>query len=72
MLANAEVDAYETSLHGHIKGATKAKSECGCFLLPKRIKGAPSLIMGLAVRDSVMWRWCTIISVRAMTVFLII
>ena len=46
--ANAGGDAYETPQHGHIKGATKAKSECECFqltptlMLRERIKGAPA------------------------------
>ena len=38
--------AYETPWRGRIKGATKAKSECVCFLLTltlgERIKGAPA------------------------------
>ena len=45
MHANAGVDAYETSWHGRIKGATKAKSECVRFplTLMRMHKRSPSL-----------------------------
>ena len=48
MHANTGGDAYETPQRGRIKGATKTKSECECFLLMltlcNHIKGAPALL----------------------------
>ena len=43
--ATAGVDAYETPWRGHIKGATKAKSECMRFplTLMRTHKRSPSL-----------------------------